>query len=370
MYRAHLLLLLVVSAVCCSRSVPDFMLDLLHSDRPVADVVRSLNPLKIVTAQSEKTQRKEIQILHFTIPERVQGENFQDGQLKIFASLHNRRRTFYGVERLLQVTLRSPEENSMDVEAHPTTLMQLYLKRNTWLSVNISSSFKTWSLLGRNELHVHVHVLNPYTNVGGGGDLEFNLDDSQKLQPVLMLFYSLDNPPARPEEVLDGHNVSKRSVPFMDLKELDDYEEETNNIWDEDFGVRAASALHTTTTTTPEPKATAHPVKKMLKNPCRRKPMFVDFTEIQYNSWIVAPEGYEAYQCAGKCIYPISDHLTPTKHSIIQALVHSTNPRKAQKPCCVPTKLKPISMLYLDQNGVLTYRLSYQDMVVVECGCR
>lgn len=78
----------------------------------------------------------------------------------------------------------------------------------------------------------------------------------------------------------------------------------------------------------------------------------------------------QAFQCAGRCVYPISDHLTPTKHSVIQTLVHSLSSKRAQKACCVPTKLKPISLLYLDSDNVLTYRFSYEDMVVAECGCR
>jgi len=74
---------------------------------------------------------------------------------------------------------------------------------------------------------------------------------------------------------------------------MDDYEEETNNIWDDDFGLRAAAALHTTTTTsTPQPKVQP-PSTKTNKNLCRRKPLYVDFSEIEYDSWILAPTGYE-----------------------------------------------------------------------------
>jgi Transforming growth factor beta like domain len=79
---------------------------------------------------------------------------------------------------------------------------------------------------------------------------------------------------------------------WHNFQEADDYEEETNNIWDDDFGVRSAAALHTTTTsTTPEPKIQA--ASKTNKNLCRRKPLYVDFAEIQYDSWVLAPTGYE-----------------------------------------------------------------------------
>lgn len=78
----------------------------------------------------------------------------------------------------------------------------------------------------------------------------------------------------------------------------------------------------------------------------------------------------QAYQCHGRCFYPVAEHLSPTKHAIIQALLHSVDPTKAPRLCCVPTKLSSISVLYVDDKGVLTYRFAYKDMVVVECGCR
>lgn len=78
----------------------------------------------------------------------------------------------------------------------------------------------------------------------------------------------------------------------------------------------------------------------------------------------------QAFQCTGKCFYPVAEHLSPTKHAIVQALLHSVAPSRASRSCCVPTMLNSISLLYIDEGGVLTYRYGYDDMVVLECGCR
>lgn len=115
--------------------------------------------------------------------------------------------------------------------------------------------------------------------------------------------------------------------------------------------------------------------RKKKKNPCRKRPLYVDFASINYDEWIVAPPGYDAYQCVGKCFFPFSEHLNPTKHAVVQALVHGASQgidggRQIAKVCCVPTKLAPTSLLYLDSTGTLTYQYGYEDMVVVECGCR
>nr|XP_033328314.1 bone morphogenetic protein 2-A-like [Megalopta genalis]XP_033328323.1 bone morphogenetic protein 2-A-like [Megalopta genalis]XP_033328334.1 bone morphogenetic protein 2-A-like [Megalopta genalis] len=116
--------------------------------------------------------------------------------------------------------------------------------------------------------------------------------------------------------------------------------------------------------------------RRRRRNSCRRRSLYVDFALIAYDEWVVAPPGYEAYQCAGKCFYPFGDHLNPTKHAIVQALVHGAlqAAEGANKPvgraCCVPTRLAPTSLLYLDASGTLTYQYGYEDMVVAECGCR
>ncbi|ROT76937.1 putative bone morphogenetic protein 10 isoform X2 [Penaeus vannamei] len=76
-----------------------------------------------------------------------------------------------------------------------------------------------------------------------------------------------------------------------------------------------------------------------------------------------------AYQCSGKCFYPLPSHLSPTKHAVVQNLVHSLHPDRASRACCVPTLLGSISLLYLE-NNIPTFKYDYDDMVVLECGCR
>lgn len=102
---------------------------------------------------------------------------------------------------------------------------------------------------------------------------------------------------------------------------------------------------------------------------CQRKPLYVDFSNVGWSDWIVAPGGYDAYYCHGECHFPFADHLNTTNHAVVQTLVNSINSDLAPKACCIPTQLKPISMLYLDDQNKVVLK-SYQDMEVVGCGCR
>lgn len=102
---------------------------------------------------------------------------------------------------------------------------------------------------------------------------------------------------------------------------------------------------------------------------CRRTPLFVDFKDIGWDSWIIHPLGYEAYKCNGVCTTPMTSEVSPTKHAIVQTRLSLRRPERVSAACCVPTKLEPISLLYLD-NGVITLNHEYEGMVVAECGCR
>ncbi|XP_053960155.1 protein decapentaplegic [Anastrepha ludens] len=102
---------------------------------------------------------------------------------------------------------------------------------------------------------------------------------------------------------------------------------------------------------------------------CRRHSLYVDFADVGWSDWIVAPPGYDAFYCQGKCPFPLAEHLNSTNHAVVQTLVNNINPGKVPKACCVPTQLEGVSMLYLnDQNSVVLK--NYQDMTVVGCGCR
>ena len=109
--------------------------------------------------------------------------------------------------------------------------------------------------------------------------------------------------------------------------------------------------------------------KKKRKNQCRRHPLYVDFKDVGWSDWIIAPPGYDAYFCHGDCPFYLPDHLNATNHAIVQRLVHSVDPQAAPSPCCVPTELSDIAMLYLDEFQKVTLK-NYQDMVVLACGCR
>lgn len=109
--------------------------------------------------------------------------------------------------------------------------------------------------------------------------------------------------------------------------------------------------------------------RKRRRRNCQRQELYVDFGDVGWDDWIVAPHGYNAFYCQGQCPFPLSEHLNATNHAIVQTLMNSVDSSSAPKPCCVPTELSSISMLYMDEYDQVVLK-TYQQMVVEACGCR
>lgn len=110
------------------------------------------------------------------------------------------------------------------------------------------------------------------------------------------------------------------------------------------------------------------PVLQYNSRTCKIQTLYVSFRDLKWQDWIIAPDGYDAYYCSGECNFPLNAHMNATNHAIVQTLVHLVSPGKVPKPCCAPTKLSPISVLYfLDESNVILKK--YKNMVVKSCGC-
>lgn len=116
-------------------------------------------------------------------------------------------------------------------------------------------------------------------------------------------------------------------------------------------------------------RATNRKMKNHSKRTCQRRALHVDFEDVGWRDWIVAPTGYDAFFCHGECPFPLADHFNSTNHAIVQMLLNSVDPLAVPKACCVPTTLSAISMLYMDEEKRVVLK-NYQDMAVEGCGCR
>ncbi|XP_040000933.1 inhibin subunit beta Ab [Xiphias gladius] len=105
---------------------------------------------------------------------------------------------------------------------------------------------------------------------------------------------------------------------------------------------------------------------------CCKRQFYVNFKDIGWNDWIIAPSGYHANYCEGDCPNHIASfsgsslsfHSTVINHYRMRGY----SPFQNIKSCCVPTRLRAMSMLYYNEEQKIIKK-DIQNMIVEECGC-
>ncbi|XP_053739969.1 growth/differentiation factor 10b [Synchiropus splendidus] len=103
---------------------------------------------------------------------------------------------------------------------------------------------------------------------------------------------------------------------------------------------------------------------------CSRRYLKVDFADIGWSEWVLAPKSFDAYYCAGTCGFPIPKVVRPSNHATIQSIVRAVGIIPGvPEPCCVPEKMSPLSVLFLDTSRNMVLKV-YPGMSVDTCACR
>ncbi|KAA0725479.1 Growth/differentiation factor 10 [Triplophysa tibetana] len=103
---------------------------------------------------------------------------------------------------------------------------------------------------------------------------------------------------------------------------------------------------------------------------CARRNLRVDFADIGWNEWILAPKAFDAYYCAGTCGFPIPKVVQPSNHATIQSIVRAVGiVPGVPDPCCVPDNMGSLAVLFLDTSKNMVLKV-YPSMSVETCACR
>uniref|UniRef100_A0A8C8RFD7 TGF-beta family profile domain-containing protein n=1 Tax=Pelusios castaneus TaxID=367368 RepID=A0A8C8RFD7_9SAUR len=105
-------------------------------------------------------------------------------------------------------------------------------------------------------------------------------------------------------------------------------------------------------------------------NLCCRKDYYVDFRDIGWDDWIIKPEGYQINYCVGQCPLHVasSPGMASSSHTAVFNLIRAHNTQTGGQSCCVPTRRRPLSILYFDRHSNIV-KTDIPDMIVDACGC-
>ncbi|XP_061765892.1 growth/differentiation factor 10-like [Nerophis ophidion] len=103
---------------------------------------------------------------------------------------------------------------------------------------------------------------------------------------------------------------------------------------------------------------------------CSRRNLRVDFADIGWSEWVIAPQAFDAYYCSGTCGFPMPKVVRPSNHATIQSIVRAVGILSGvPEPCCVPETMSPLAVLYREESKDLVLKI-YPNMSVQSCSCR
>ncbi|XP_004641300.2 growth/differentiation factor 2 [Octodon degus] len=352
---------------------PQYMIDLYYrytsdkSSTPASNIVRSFSVEDAISTAATKDFpfQKHILLFNISIPRH---EQITRAELRLYVSCQNHMDALHGLEGNMVIYDVLDGEDAWDGAAETRTfLVSQDIRGEGWETLEVSSAVKRWvradSSRSKNKLEVMVESCRK-----GCDTLDISVPPGSKNLPFFVVFSN------------DRSNGTKETR--LELREMIGHEQETvlqktprssygesgegHREEEEEGGAEGVVAGHSAVGSL----SARHKRSIGAGSHCQKTSLRVQFKDIGWDSWIIAPKEYDAYECKGGCFFPLSDDLTPTKHAIVQTLVHLKHPKKVGKACCVPTKLSPISILYKDDMGVPTLKYHYEGMSVAECGCR
>lgn len=373
---------------------PEYMMELYnrfandHNAMPTANIIRSFKNEDSSPSVVDTGGVRHHQLLfNVSIPHH---ERVTAAELRLYTLVQTDRHLYAGVDRKVTIYELESNEEGTNVtddtpkgDLHLTELAsrQVFGTDNGWEAFDLTAAVQRWRKSEQgttHQLEVHIASVVGKENIPNlpnekdhkvpQGDMKIDTSPEEKHKPLLIVFsddQSNDHREDKRElnEMIDHetYNMVIQNEIWDDLEKTMDVYGDTAEPDEEDLIQMRSNFIYDT----------ASRIRRNAKgNHCKKQSLYVEFKDIGWDSWVLAPTGYDAYECTGTCTFPLTKHVSPTKHAIVQTLVNINSPQKAARACCVPTKLDPISLLYLDDTGVVTYKNKYDGMVVAECGCR
>ncbi|XP_067009844.2 bone morphogenetic protein 2 [Anabrus simplex] len=360
---------------------PQFMIELYNTIADPGGVTHGRTPYnaKVVRSFIERDNSK-TQFFFFNISGLSENEKILEAELHLYrmrSSARTRPSSVFSSPNYLIRVYQVLDSSRLDAPDEHRLLNVHYVGAHAsgWQVFNVKQAVLSWTSGAAPNLGL---IVTASTLFGEEVNVRFarRNEHHNSKQPILVLF---DDEPKKPlthsKEDSTTSTEHQYQTGYEGYFRYGDNAAHRNEVEDsyeseEDNSRRRKRSLHgTSKINATQNESASSTQEESEREMCTRREMYVDFEHIGWSDWIVAPAGYSAYYCKGRCDYPLELSRYPTNHATVQSIVHHLGlVADVSKPCCVPSSLKNLTLLYLDENSNVIMKV-FEDMVADSCGC-
>ncbi|XP_026551901.1 growth/differentiation factor 9 [Pseudonaja textilis] len=105
------------------------------------------------------------------------------------------------------------------------------------------------------------------------------------------------------------------------------------------------------------------------QNECELHSFWLEFSELNWDKWIIAPHRYNPHYCKGDCPRIVGHRYGSPRHAVVQNLMREKLDSSVPELSCIPADYSPLSVLKVEADKSIVYK-EYQNMVAKTCTCR
>ncbi|XP_058022676.1 growth/differentiation factor 9 [Ahaetulla prasina] len=105
------------------------------------------------------------------------------------------------------------------------------------------------------------------------------------------------------------------------------------------------------------------------QNECELHSFWMEFSQLNWDKWIIAPHRYNPHFCRGVCPRVVGHRYGSPVHAVIQNIMREKLDSSVPELSCIPADYSPLSVLKVEADRSIVYQ-EYRNMIVKTCTCR
>ncbi|XP_077164718.1 bone morphogenetic protein 15 [Paroedura picta] len=221
--------------------------------------------------------------------------------------------------------------------------------KDSWVEMDLSSYLQPWVWAAQKSQVLHVRHACAYVGQPWGSTPDPGWEDAVSLNEPFLLLYLNDTMGGLWARL---GSLGSGEVPFEEAPLRPAQTRQVRQAGS--LALDLPSYLHT---------------NSIKKRECSLHSFRVSFQQLGWDHWIIAPHSYQPHYCKGNCPRILRFSYHSPNHAIIQNFINELVDKSVPPPSCVPYEYSPISILMMEQNGTILYKV-YEDMIAKSCTCR